>query len=251
MCPRLPRHDDRVFRVVRELAGIAAWWHRADCEGVERLPGGAALLVGNHGIFGFEVPIFFYLIHKLTSRFPIGLADRNVFAWRPLRELLARCGGHLGTVENARALLAHDQLVVCYPGGSREVFKAPGQRYRLCWERSSGFARLAIRLGVAIVPFAGLGVDDSYLNFGHLPGTCALFGRYALPLAVGLGPLPLPVRFRFRLGMPIAPPSELGRAEALKDEVAAQVRALLAGSDAGAGETRHGQALAAAAAVVR
>jgi 1-acyl-sn-glycerol-3-phosphate acyltransferase len=243
MCPRLPRESDVILRCVRAMAAVATWWHKADCNGAQRLPDGAALLVGNHGLYGFEVPVFFYLLHQQTRRFPIGLADRRVFGWRPMRGLLARCGGHIGTIDNALRLLAHQQLVVCYPGGSREVFKSPAQRYQLCWDRALGFARLAIRAGAPIVPFAGLGVDDSYRNLGYLPGMRALFGRYAVPLAIGLGPLPLPVRFCFRIGAPIAPPSEMSRAPQLKEQVSAAVRALL-------GKENDGQAVGEDAAAV-
>ncbi|MDB4971448.1 MAG: acyltransferase [Myxococcales bacterium] len=232
MALELPRTNDLILRMARAVAGAATRWHRARCDGAHHLPRGAALLVGNHGIYGFEVPVFFYLIHQLTSRVPIGLADRHLFGWRPMRDVLARCGGHIGTVDTALALLEREQLVVCYPGGSRETFKGPGDRYKLRWERASGFVRLAIQAQVPIVPFAGLGVDDTYRNFGYLPGTRALLGRYAAPFAVGLGPLPLPVRLRFRVGEAIAPPRDVRDAPALKATVAASVRALLDGADA-------------------
>lgn len=228
MVPHAPSPTDPLLRAARAVAAAATRWHRARCEGLETLPSGPALLVGNHGLYGLEVPVFFYLIHQATGRLPIGLADRVFFGRGPLCALLARCGGIPGTVDNARTLLRRGEWVVCYPGGSREVFKRPEDHYRLCWQRSAGFARLAIAEGAPIVPFAGLGVDDSYVNFGHLPGTRALFGRYAIPFAVGLGPLPLPVQFRFRLGAPITPPSEMSAADRLRDEVATRVMSLLA-----------------------
>jgi len=250
MSLRHPRPEDPFFRVVRGLAALGRRWHGAACSGAERLPPGAALLIGNHGLFGLEVPIFFYLVHHHTGRIPIGLADRRVFAWQPMRHVLARCGGHIGTIDNGLALLGQRDLVVCYPGGAREVFKARNQRYQLAWDRACGFARLAIRAGVVIVPFAALGVDDSYRNLGHLPGTRALLGRYAPPLAIGLGPLPLPVRFRFVIGHPIAPPSEMARAPELKEHVAGAVRALMSHAASGEEEERDGEAEALTAAAV-
>ena len=197
-------------------------YHRASLEGAHHLPPGAALLVGNHGTWGLETPVFFWLLRRHTGRFPLGLADKHVFGG-PLRPLVEKLGGVLGTAANALSLLGEGQLVVCYPGGSREVFKRPDERYRLQWERSSGFARVAIAAGAPVVPFAGLGVDDSFVNFGHLPAATRRFGRYAPPLAVG----PFPARLRFRVGPPMLPPRDPADAESFKRRVQAAVESLL------------------------
>lgn len=222
-----PVEHDPVLRLARRAAAAATVYHRARIEGAERLPDGPALLVGNHGLFGFETPVFFYLLHRATGRLPVGLADRKVFSPAPLRRILGRIGGVPGTPAHALALLEAGHLVVCYPGGAREVFKSPEAAYRLAWEGALGFARVAIRARVPVVPFAGLGVDESYFNLGHLPQLVRLLGRYALPFAVGLGPLPLPVRFRFRLGTPLSPPRDERRAAHLKLAVQASVENLL------------------------
>jgi 1-acyl-sn-glycerol-3-phosphate acyltransferase len=197
-------------------------YHRAALEGAEHLPRGPALLVGNHGMMGLETPVFFWLLRCQTGRFPAGLTDRHLFGGR-LRKLLSRLGGVPGTRENAAALLREGHLVVCYPGGVREVFKAPDARYRLRWERSCGFARVAIAAQAPVVPFAGLGVDDSFLNLGHLGLFTQLFGRYAPPLALG----PLPARLLFRVGAPMIPPRDPALAEAFKASVQAAVESLL------------------------
>lgn len=222
-----PDERDPFLRVVKRLAEVATAYHRAELDCQEELPDGPALLVGNHGLFGLETPIFFCLLHRATGRFPIGLTDRNVFGSAPVRQLLARVGGVLGTRENARELLEQKQLVVCYPGGSREVFKSEEDRYRLHWDRALGFAQLATELQVPIVPFAGLGVDDSFIHLGHPPLARWLLGRYAVPMAVGLGPLPLPVQFRFRLGRVLEPPFRQGYEEALKEAAQREVQRLL------------------------
>src|SRR3954453_21693480 len=114
---RVPSMTDPLLRLARAVAGVATRWHRARCEGTAHLPDGPALLVGNHGLYGFEVPVFFFLIHAATGRLPIGLTDRRVFGSAPVCALLARCGGLPGTVANARALLEHGEWVVSFPGG--------------------------------------------------------------------------------------------------------------------------------------
>jgi 1-acyl-sn-glycerol-3-phosphate acyltransferase len=215
---------DRILRAAHAVAGLAARYHQAELQGVERLPThGPALLVGNHGLFGLETLAFFWLLHDRTGRLPKGLADRVVFGNRFTRPLLERVGGHVGTRASALQLLRQGHLVVCYPGGAREVFKAPGDHYRLRWDRAVGFARVAIEAGVPVVPFAGLGVDESFVNLGHLDAARGLLGRYAPPLALG----PFPTRFRFVLGEPILPPEDPAEAPLLKSAVEQAVVQLL------------------------
>lgn len=218
---------DPIFRVARGMAGAIAAWHRVQLLGVEHLPPGPALLVGNHGLFGLETPAFFHALHRASGRIPVGLADRRVFGAAPVRRLLERLGGVPGTRENALGMLAQGRLVVCYPGGSREVFKGPEAHYRLAWERAVGFARVAITARVPVIPFAGLGVDDTFINFGHLPLSRRVLGRYAVPFGVGLGAVPLPVRLRFRLAAPLKPPRRQGEAARFKADVQAIVESLL------------------------
>lgn len=194
-----------VFTTARRLARLATAWHRAQLVDAHHLPKGPALLIGNHGLLGWDAVAFFALLERHTGRVPVGLADRKLFGGRALRRLLQFVGGVPGTRANAVDALGGGRMVVCYPGGSRETFKSPRRHYRLAWESTDGFARLACETGTPVVPFAGLGVDDTFLNLGHLPLTRTLFGRYAMPLALGLGPVPLPVRLRFRFGKPIAP----------------------------------------------
>jgi 1-acyl-sn-glycerol-3-phosphate acyltransferase len=54
------------------------------------------------------------------------------------------------------------QTILVFPGGSREVNKRRGQQYQLLWRERIGFARLAIKHGYPIVPFAAVGADDMF-----------------------------------------------------------------------------------------
>lgn len=205
----LPEPGSLTFAVARGLASAATAWHRAEIEGLENLPDGPALLVGNHGLYGLDSPVFFYLVFRETGRVPVGLAERLLCRVGWMRETLHRIGGIEGTRANALGLLAAGRWVVCYPGGAREVFKAAGSRHRLHWEQACGFARVARDAAVPVVPFAGAGVDDTYRVLGRLGATARLAGheKYAIPVGVGLGLLPLPARFRFRFAAPLPPPS--------------------------------------------
>ena len=201
--------DARVVAALRPLARLVARHHPVRLEGTEHLPDGPALLVGNHGLLGYETLAFFHAVLERTGRLPLGLADRWFFRVPGLRGVLVRAGGMLGTADNARAALATGAWVVAYPGGAREVLKRHnGAKYRLQWERSRGFARLAAELGIPIIPFAAAGVDDTFDIVTTLRGSGRLLMRHAkydLPVLWGRGPLPRAVPFWFRFGAPIEP----------------------------------------------
>lgn len=131
-----------------------------------------------------------------------------------------RLGGTYGSAANGLRALRRGELVVCYPGGAREVLKHESDKYRLLWQKSVGFVRLALAAKVPIIPFAAAGVDDTFRVVRHLSGSGQWLmghGKYDLPLVWGsLGPLPNPVPFWFRFGAPIVAPPE---AKATDDDV--------------------------------
>jgi 1-acyl-sn-glycerol-3-phosphate acyltransferase len=203
------RPHPALVRAARPIVRALARLHPLRLDGLHHLPPGPALLVGNHGMLGYESPFFFERVFAGSGRLPLGLADRWFFRVPGLRNLLVRMGGMYGSAANGLRALRRGELVVCYPGGAREVLKSERQKYRCLWQRSIGYVRLAIRAGVPIVPFAAAGVDDTYRVITHLRGSGKLLMghcKYDLPLLWGLGPLPRPVPFWFRLGEPIVPP---------------------------------------------
>lgn len=209
------RVDHRMVSVARTLIHGLEALHPVRIDGLENLPSGPAVLVGNHGLLGYETALFFAHIFDATGRVPRGCADRWFFRVPVLRDVLVRVGGMYGARDNAMRALDAGHLVVCYPGGAREVLKHDAaQRYRLRWEKSQGFARVAIRAGVPVVPFAAAGVDHTYQIVSRLRGTGQLLmghDKYDLPVLSGsLGPIPEAVPFWFRIGPPISTRHAMG-----------------------------------------
>ena len=59
--------------------------------------------------------------------------------------------------------LAKGEAVLLFPGGARGVFKRKGEDYQLFWPREEdGLMRMAARLNATILPFSGIGGDDSF-----------------------------------------------------------------------------------------
>jgi 1-acyl-sn-glycerol-3-phosphate acyltransferase len=132
------------------------------------------------------------------------------------RETLVKLGAVLGTRDNCAALMEEGEHVLVFPGGGREVMKRKGERYKLIWKNRTGFARMAIRHGYPIIPFASVGVEEAYdivwdaqdmLNspLGKLLSRTGITKEYLRdgevipPLARGLGfsILPRPERLYF------------------------------------------------------
>ena len=183
--------------------------------GVENLPAGGSLLVGNHTIYGFlDLPFMMAEIWKRRRLAIRGLGEHAHYAVPLWRDLLTVGGMVRGTRENVRALMSARQTILVFPGGSREVNKQRGQRYQLLWRERIGFARLAIEHGYAIVPFAAVGaeemldilIDPTSPVYGQLTRLYEKVMGFPPPpivRGVGLTPLPRPQRLYFWFGEPI------------------------------------------------
>ncbi|MFV8050239.1 lysophospholipid acyltransferase family protein [Mycobacterium sp. 48b] len=186
--------------------------------GLENLPrDGRFLLVGNHTQFGTETLLIPYMVRREIGMRVRPLTDRRFGDMpRPVSDLMAACGAVVGSPEGAGELMAHDEPVMVFPGGGREIGKFKGEQYKLRWEGRAGFARVAIEHGYPIVPVALVGGDDVYVGvttrdhwLGRLSQSIGekLTGQrdMALPLVRGIGPtlIPRPQRMYVRFAEPI------------------------------------------------
>jgi 1-acyl-sn-glycerol-3-phosphate acyltransferase len=187
--------------------------------GLDSLPAdGRFLLVGNHTQFvGGEVLLIPHFVRRAIGARVRPLADRR-FGEQPGlgRDLMTAYGGVVGAPETARELMRHNETILVFPGGGREIAKFKGEEYRLNWNGRSGFARIAVENDYPIVPVGLVGGDDVYKSLvsrdsvlGRLSQTVSekLSGRadMAMPLMHGIGPtlIPRPQRMYLRFGEPI------------------------------------------------
>ncbi|MCV7289855.1 acyltransferase family protein [Mycolicibacterium wolinskyi] len=192
--------------------------YRPYVDGLHNLPrDGRFLLVGNHTQFGAEALLIPYVVRR-----EIGMRVRPLTYRRfgdmpgPAGDLLAACGAVVGAPESARELMRHDEPILVFPGGGREIPKFKGEQYTLRWEGRAGFARIAAEHAYPIVPVALVGGDDVYVSvttrdhwLGRLSETVSekLSGRtdMAMPLLRGVGPtlIPRPQRMYVRFAAPV------------------------------------------------
>jgi 1-acyl-sn-glycerol-3-phosphate acyltransferase len=134
----------------------------------------------------------------------------------PVGDLFAAAGAVVGAPETARELMHHDEPILVFPGGGREIPKFKGEENTLRWQGRAGFARLAVENDYPIVPVGLVGGGDVYRSlvtrkswWGRLSQgvTEKLSGRSdtALPLMHGIGPtlIPRPQRMYLRFATPI------------------------------------------------
>jgi len=188
-------------------------------DGTENLPrDGRFILVGNHTQTGMaEAWLTCLSVRRITGTRVRPLTERGMGSMPgPIGDVLAACGGVVGTPENATKLMQNDETVLVFPGGGRELGKFKGEEYQLKWEGRAGFARVAIANDYPIVPVGHVGGDDIYHSvverdsfLGRLTEKVgqAITGRadMTMPLTRGIGPtlIPSPQRMYLRFGQPI------------------------------------------------
>ncbi len=214
--------DSRRVRLMRDVLykmqqGIAPVINLSQpfVSGLENLPtDGRFLLVGNHTFSGPEVVLIPHFVRRAIGKRVRPLADRR-FGEGPGfgRDLMTAYGGVVGAPETARELMRHDETILVFPGGGREIPKFRGEEYRLNWIGRSGFARIAVENNYPIVPVGLVGGDDVYKSLvsrdsrlGRLSQALStrLSGRsdMAMPLMRGIGftTIPRPQRMYLRFG---------------------------------------------------
>jgi 1-acyl-sn-glycerol-3-phosphate acyltransferase len=200
-------------RLLRRISFLREWL-QPTIEGVEHIPADeGALLVTNHGHFGIDLPVLLSLILEGTGRGVRSLGDRVVFATPFFRDWAHMMGAVEGEPTATVGLLQDDQLVLVYPGGAREALGDPEDAYRLQWENSHGFIRTALRAQKPIIPIAGLGNEELYVQVvsqervrqsGVGRFISKILGdKYVTPIYMGLGLLPFPVELHYIVGEPI------------------------------------------------
>lgn len=213
-------------QALRKVAEVVAdgLWPAIDVtlpyvDGTENLPlDGRFLLVGNHTQSGMAEAWLTCLSVRRTLGVRVRpLTERGMGSMPgPAGDMLAACGGVVGTPENATKLMQNNETLLVFPGGGREIGKFKGEEYQLKWNGRAGFARVAIANDYPIVPVGHVGGDDIYRSvvtrdslLGRLTEKlgAAVTGKpdMTMPLVRGVGPtlVPSPQRMYLRFGQPI------------------------------------------------
>ncbi|HEU4405825.1 MAG TPA: 1-acyl-sn-glycerol-3-phosphate acyltransferase [Polyangiaceae bacterium] len=238
------RHGPRLFRA------LSAYF-RARVEGLEHLPEGPFLGVGNHsgGTLMPDTLLWGSGYHVLRGSPPLLVLAHDLMfdAYpRPLARALARLGALRASRERALAALRAGFALQVYPGGDFDAERPFARRHQIEFAGRTGWARLALEARVPVVPVVAIGGHetlvvltdgrrlaralglDRRLRLQVVPvSLCLPFGLFVGPLP---GYLPLPAQITVRALPPL--PAERYPVGAHRDPAAvadldARVRAAL------------------------
>jgi 1-acyl-sn-glycerol-3-phosphate acyltransferase len=189
-------------------------WFRYELKGVERVPMGAALFVGNHS--GALMPVDAFLFGVAAYRalgeegMPYGLGHEVAISFPILHQIIVPLGAVRASHRNAHRLFERGQKVLVYPGGDVDAMRPFRRRNQIVFGGRKGYVRLAVREGVPIVPVVTVGAHSTLVVLDDLRWLARLLRSerwlrtkvfplsFTLPWGFTLGPtppyLPLPSR---------------------------------------------------------
>ncbi len=235
------------------IRAVARAYFRAEVLGIEQVPEGRAMIVGNHnaGItflepfmmgaewyrhHGEEEPLYF-LAHDAMVSIPL------------LRNVLLKFGCIRASMENSKKLFEEGHKLVVFPGGNHEAFRKFSERHTIDFGGHKGFARLAVETDVPVVPMLFIGGHETFFvlhrgeRLGKLVHSEKILRSKSFPIAIALpwgvmvGPFfhfPLPAKSTIEFGEPFRP-SEVTRrnagtdskVEAVYDETTHRLQAMM------------------------
>lgn len=213
--------DEDLVHLLAPLVGAMERYFRAEVHGLENIPRGPALIVGNHnaGITFLEPFVFGKKYLEHTGRLDIHSLGHDAL-WRipALNNALQMVGAVRASHDNAHRVFQQGRKVAVWPGGAYEAFRPWPERHRVDFGGHRGFVRLAFRHGVDIVPLLCLGGHDAFLVLRRGERLARAIGAprwlrtrswpvfLAPPWGLMVGPmfhLPLPAKVVVEAGPPI------------------------------------------------
>ncbi|MDD9933914.1 MAG: lysophospholipid acyltransferase family protein [Myxococcales bacterium] len=203
---------DRTYeaRVQPTLDALYERYFRVEIAGVEHLPAeGPALLVANHGgTLPWDGVMLKTAIQRnhAQGRGLRWLIEDYAFHQPFLGAFLNRIGAVRACPENAERLLAQGELLAVFPEGVKGVEKTYAERYKLQRFGRGGHVKLALRMGVPLIPVAIVGAEETHpllhrtRAFSKALGLPFIPITPTFPLLGPLGLLPLPSRWRIAIG---------------------------------------------------
>lgn len=233
-------HPDSIVRMLLPSALLYRYWFRVETHGIERVPTGPVLLIGNHsGQFAYDGSMLglAMLLEAEPPRLVRAMAE--YLFWRtPFAGVAAsRMGTLVGTPENCVAMLRDGECVMVFPEGARGANKPFRKRYQL-QRFGQGFLRIALESGAPIVPVGIVGAEEQQPGFANLESFGHKLGLPSFPITItqpwlGLfgSAMALPVKYHIHLGEPLRfegnPDDEDAVIQRHVDAVKDAIRALL------------------------
>lgn len=232
----------------RPVKWIGDKYFQVEVEGMEKIPSGAALLVGQHngGIVVVDSVLFFreFAARHNREEVPVSLAHWLVLRVPVLGQVLKAVEVVKASPENAIGALQAGRKVLVYPGGDWETMRPSRHRDHVDFGGRTGFIEVALKSKAPIVPIVAAGAHDGWivltrgdkiaqkLKLDKLLRIKVFPIALALPMGLLVGPiavyLPLPHKIIIKVLDPIyvaGDPNDEDHLEQLYDEVMAVMQA--------------------------
>jgi 1-acyl-sn-glycerol-3-phosphate acyltransferase len=228
---------DYIAKTLPALMPATQAYFRTEVHGLEKIPDGPSLLVGNHsgGLVIVDTFLFAYAFYehfgpeRRFHQLAHDLAARN-----PALGHLRRYGTIAASHENAKRAFERDAPVLVYPGGDAETFRPSWRSAEIDFDQRRGWIRLALEAGVPIVPVVAIGGQETALfvtrgrRAAHALMLDRMFRLKVLPISIGPplgvnvldfpGRFPLPSKIELQVLDPIDLTERFG-ADPDRDEV--------------------------------
>lgn len=166
------RDPEYIRATLPALRVMSQAYFRAEVRGLDNVPAhGPVLLVGNHSGGTLIVDTFVFAQafydHFGVDRVFHQLAHDLIFKVPGVRALVTPYGAVPASPENMRRALARGAALLVYPGGDWETYRPSWHSANVEFDHRMGFVRLALELGVPIVPVVAIGGQETALFLGQ------------------------------------------------------------------------------------
>jgi len=184
---------------------LLRWYFRPDVRGIERIPPGPGLYVGNHsgGMLSLDTFTFFAAVYEQRGLddLPYGMAHEVALGFPGLNEVLAPLGAVRASHENAHRVFEAGHKVMVYPGSDYDAFRPYRDRNRVIFGPRRGYMRLALRERVPIIPVVTAGAHEMLIVL-----TDGQWIARRLPLARWVRAKAWPISITIPWGLTLVPP---------------------------------------------
>lgn len=200
----------KATKILTPVVKFLKKYHQHEVIGIEKIPEkGRAIIATNHSLATYDIALLVAEVLFKRERLIRPLVGRLFYELPFLGSFMDATGAVLGSPENAKRILANDELLGVAPGGMLESLRPSSERYQLRWDNRLGFAKLAIETGTPVILAACPRADDIFQVYSS-PLTSWAYRQFRVPLFVarglGLSALPRPVKLAHMISDPIKPP---------------------------------------------
>jgi 1-acyl-sn-glycerol-3-phosphate acyltransferase len=202
-------------------------YFRSEVRGMEHVPEGGVLMVGNHsgGLMPMDVPIIAVeFFETFGADRPLYCLAHDLLFTGVNGPIMRKFGFVPARRESAHDVLTSGAVTIVFPGGDYDSFRSTLHANVIDFNGRTGYVRTAIKAGVPIVPVVSIGGQEAqfHLTRGDWIGRHSPFRRFMrsdlFPLAIGfpfgLMPaglnIPLPTKIVTQVLDPIDIEAEFG-----------------------------------------